>query len=108
MDVIILPFLMLIATPFFIHKLGPEHYGIWMLVNSIITSIGIFNVGIGDATIKFVSKYKAFEDNANLNRIVNTGFSINLIIIIVTILAGLAVSYFVSVYDVFNLSPLQL
>ena len=96
---------MLIATPFFIHKLGPEHYGIWMLVNSIITSIGIFNVGIGDATIKFVSKYKAFEDNANLNRIVNTGFSINLIIIIVTILAGLAVSYFVSVYDVFNLSP---
>ncbi len=96
---------MLIATPFFIHKLGPEHFGIWMLVNSIITSIGIFNVGIGDATIKFVSKYRALNDNTNLNRIVNAGFSINLIIIIVTIIAGITVSYFVSIYNVFNLSP---
>jgi O-antigen/teichoic acid export membrane protein len=67
---------MLIIIPFFVYKLGPEHYGIWKLVNSIITNIRIFNVGIGDVTIKFVSKYKAIDCNANLNRIVNTGFSI--------------------------------
>ncbi len=95
---------MLAATPFFIHRLGPEHYGIWMLVNSIIASIGIFNVGIGDATIKFVSKYKALNDEANLNRIVNTGFSINLVIIFIIISAGVFASYLVSTYNFFNLS----
>ena len=104
LDVIILPLLMLAATPFFIYKLGPEHYGIWMLVNSIIASIGIFNVGIGDATIKFVSKYKALDDDTNLYRIVNTGFSINLVIIFVIMVAGLLVSHFVSIYNIFNLS----
>lgn len=59
-----------------------------MFVNSIIASIGIFNMGLGDAAIKFVSKYKSLNDTINLNRIVNSVFALSLISLIVFIILG--------------------
>ena len=34
-NALIYPLVLLIATPYFIHDLGVEQYGIWMLMNSI-------------------------------------------------------------------------
>jgi len=102
-DVIVLPFLMLLFTPYFIQKLGTDQYGIWMLVNSIIASIGIVNVGLGDAAIKFISKYRALGDNNNINRIVNTGFSLSLFFLLVILLLGFGISLFIKSINIFGL-----
>lgn len=107
-DILIMPFLMLLFTPFFIKKIGPSEYGIWMFVNSIIASIGIFNMGLGDAAIKFVSKYKSLNDTINLNRIVNSVFALSLISLIVFIILGNCFAFLLKAYNFFNLDGADL
>ncbi len=72
----IYPMLMLVATPFFLKKLGVEQLGIWMLINSIIGSLTLLNGGFGDAAIKYISKYNAKNDSEGVSRVVNTTFSL--------------------------------
>ena len=103
-DAVILPFIMLLITPYFIKKLGTNQYGIWMIVNSIIASIGIVNVGVGDAAIKFISKYRALENQKEINRIINTGFSLVVVLAILIILIGSAISFLAARINLFNLS----
>lgn len=107
-DILIMPFLMLLFTPFFIKKIGPSEYGIWMFVNSIIASIGIFNMGLGDAAIKFVSKYKSLNDTFNLNRIVSSVFALSLISLIIFIILGNCFAYLLKTYNFFNLNAADL
>ena len=47
LDVMLMPVLMLAATPIFLSELGATQYGVWMLVNSIVASIGIADIGAG-------------------------------------------------------------
>lgn len=56
---LVAPALQLLATPYLIKKLGIDVYGIWMLLNSVISVSGLASLGFGAAAIKFVSKYRA-------------------------------------------------
>lgn len=84
----VLPALMLLVTPYFLIKLGAETYGQWILINSIIGSLGILNLGLGDAAIRFISKYKA-SDQVRTIKIANTTYSFYLLLSLV----GLLVTY---------------
>lgn len=66
---IITPALWVISAPIFVRKLGTDHFGIWMLVNGVIGAGGILSMGLTDATTKFVSKYRALNDMANVRRV---------------------------------------
>jgi len=99
-DVIVLPLLLLLATPYFILKLGAEQFGIWMLVNSIVVSIGIFNIGLGDAVIKFLSQYRVTDDNVNIRRIVRTAFTLSSLLTLFIISAGAVASFVLSRFDI--------
>ena len=55
LDYLVLPLLLLLVTPFLVFKLGIGRYGVWMLVNALTGTRGVFNLGTGDATIKYVS-----------------------------------------------------
>jgi len=103
-DVVVLPFMMLVVTPYFIDKLGAEQYGVWMLVNSIIVSIGVVNFGIGDATIKFVSKYKTLNSTTDIGRIVNAGFTLALLLLVAVVLLGSSAAVFINLVNPFNLN----
>lgn len=107
-DVVVLPFLMLVVTPYFINKLGAEQYGVWMLVNSIIVSIGVVNFGIGDATIKFVSKYKTLNSTADIGRIVNAGFTLAILLLFAVILLGSGTAIILNLLNPFNLDDTYL
>lgn len=76
---------MLLVTPYFLQELGEELYGHWVLINSIIASLGILNLGLGDATIKYISKYKV-DDPKRTVKIANTSYSLYLLITIVALL----------------------
>lgn len=49
------PLLLFIATPWFLHRLGTEQYGHWMLLTATVGFGGVLNTGTGAATIKAVS-----------------------------------------------------
>lgn len=59
---LVAPALQLLATPYLIKKLGIDVYGIWMLLNSMISLSGLASLGFGGAVIKFVSKYRARDE----------------------------------------------
>lgn len=50
------PLLLFIATPWFLHQLGAEQYGYWMLLAAATGFGGALNTGTGAATIKAVSE----------------------------------------------------
>ena len=52
----------LILTPYIIKSLGDSEYGLYVLVGSIIAYLGLMNLGINNATVRYVAKFKALED----------------------------------------------
>lgn len=71
-DYLLLPILWLISTPIFVAHLGTDRFGIWMLVNTLMGVSGIMAFGLTDATIKYVSKYRAIGDEARVVRVVRS------------------------------------
>jgi len=65
------PALMLVSAPYLVGRLGLDRYGIWMLVSSFAGTFGIFQIGLGDATIKYVSTYKGRNDREGVSRIIS-------------------------------------
>ena len=103
-DYLVLPVLWLIATPFFVSRLGTDEYGIWMLVNSFLGFSGLVAFGLGDATIKYVSKYRALEDSKGVVRVVRSTLTMYFILGTLTAIG----SYFLApllVNHVFNVEP---
>lgn len=92
LDVLVYPLLMLVSAPIFLHRLGAEQAGIWGLVNSVIASLYILNIGMADATIRFVSKYRGNNVNHKIERVIGTTFTIylGLAVMVVCLCYGLA------------------
>jgi len=57
-DYLLAPSLMILATPFLVSRLGLDRYGIWMLANALVGTVAVVPMGLGDATVKFVSSYR--------------------------------------------------
>jgi O-antigen/teichoic acid export membrane protein len=68
----VLPFLWIFAFPVFVSTLGIETFGIWMLGNTFAGFSGMFAFGLGDATVKFISKYRALNDKQAVLRIASS------------------------------------
>jgi O-antigen/teichoic acid export membrane protein len=74
------PLSMLVAAPFLVHKLGLQLYGIWMLVSSVLGSMGILSTGFGDATVKYVSAYRGQNNPAGVEHTIRATLTINVLL----------------------------
>ena len=93
----------LVTTPYILHKLTPEVYGIYVLAISLSGLMSFLDLGFGQGIIKFVSHYEARGDYERINKIVLT----SLVIYTVMGLIGAFVIYLLSdflVSSVFKLS----
>ncbi len=68
---------MLAAASFLVHRLGLSQYGLWMLASAIMGGMESLSSGFGDATIKFVSKYRGRNDWTGVERIIRATLAIN-------------------------------
>ena len=87
----------LITVPVFIHRLGATSYGIYVLIQSLLGVTGIFNLGFGEAAIKFVSEADGRGDTTKMMNyfrntlavsLVVTGAGFGLLIMVAGVLAG--------------------
>ena len=76
-DYLAQPLGMLIAAPFLVHHLGLQQYGVWMLVAAVLGSMGMLGTGFGDATMKYVSTYKALSSAHGVRRTIRGTLTIN-------------------------------
>src|SRR5260370_42346073 len=59
-------------SPFILHHLGDEAFGLWILIFSVTGYYGLFDLGIRSSIVRYVAKYSATKEGHELNRLINT------------------------------------
>lgn len=52
----------ILFTPFLISSLGQAEYGIFILISSITTSLMLLDLGVGNAVVRYMAKYRVLDD----------------------------------------------
>lgn len=86
-------------SPFLVHSLGKEQYGIWALVFSIIAYTNLLDAGMKQSLARYIPKYYALKDFNKINEIINTsnfiyGITGTLVIIVTLLIAFFFVGFF--------------
>jgi O-antigen/teichoic acid export membrane protein len=79
-------------SPFVVHRLGNLSYGVWVLIGSLVSYMGLLDLGLRGAVTRFVSKGAAQNDHAEAGRAVSGALWIRLWISLAIIAAGLVIS----------------
>ena len=58
-------------APYLIHHLGDARYGVWCVVESILAYFTLFDLGIAACLVRFVARFHATDERAELNRLVS-------------------------------------
>jgi len=61
-----------IITPFIIHRLGEEQYGIWGLIFSILDYFWFLDLGLNTAVCNFCARFIAIKDYEKINEVIST------------------------------------
>ena len=79
-DFLLRPVLFLVATPILVSRLGAADYGLWVLALSVAGLGGLVSLGLGDATVRFVARYRALGDDAGAARVVRSTLGMYLVL----------------------------
>ena len=59
-------------SPIIVKALGNHDYGIWEMIISVIGYMGILDLGMTPAIVRYVARYNALDDNISLNKLYST------------------------------------
>lgn len=96
-------FVGLVLSPYVIRKLGPEGYGLWALLYSLVGYYGLLDLGVRSSIVRYTAYFHASGDMRDVNELINT--------VIAYYTAGASilvpVSFVLSRYAdrIFNVSP---
>src|SRR5260370_37082288 len=82
-------------SPYILHHLGDEAFGLWVLIFSITGYYGLFDLGIRSSIVRYVASYSATGDRAELDRLISTAVLTYGAIGVIAFLITLAGSYYV-------------
>lgn len=92
----------LISVPLTLHYLGPELYGIWMVLLSFNVMLAFADMGLGNGILNAVAREHGRGDRVAMRRTVSSGY-LMLSGIAILILVGFSCAYsFVPWYKLFN------
>jgi O-antigen/teichoic acid export membrane protein len=92
-----------ILSPFIVHHLGDEAFGLWILIFSVTGYYGLFDLGIRSSIVRYVAKYSATGEYDELNRLLNTAMFSYTAIGAVAMSITLIAAYFVN--SIFRIEP---
>ena len=78
----------ILYTPIMLRLLGKSEYGLYQLVYSVVSYLGLLSFGFGSAYVRFYSRYKVKDDEDGIARLNGMFITIFLIISLISILAG--------------------
>lgn len=79
----------LIYTPIMLRLLGQSEYGLYNLANSVIGYLGILDLGLGNAVIRYTAQYRAKNDKQGEQNLHGMFVMIYSILAIIIIIAGI-------------------
>lgn len=59
----------IIYTPIMLRLLGQSEYGLYNLVASVVSYLGLLNFGFGSAYLRYYSRYKVNNDQKNIAKL---------------------------------------
>jgi O-antigen/teichoic acid export membrane protein len=80
-------------SPFVVHHLGNLGYGVWVIIGSLVSYMGLLDLGLRGAVTRFVSKGTAQDDHEESGRAVSGALWIRLWISLAIIVTGLFLSF---------------
>jgi O-antigen/teichoic acid export membrane protein len=90
-------------SPYILHRLGDDAFGLWVLIFAITGYYGLFDLGIRSSIVRYVAKYSAGGATGELDRLLSTALfaytGIGAVAFIVTFVA----SYYVD--SIFRVTP---
>ncbi|HKD03125.1 MAG TPA: flippase [Terriglobales bacterium] len=90
-------------SPYILHHLGDDAFGLWVLIFSVTGYYGLFDLGIRSSIVRYVAKYSAVDDHEQLNRLISTALtSYSAVCLVCLLLTGVG-AFFVS--SLFRVSP---
>jgi len=91
----------LFLTPFIVSSLGDTQYGVWVLLASIVGYMGLLDLGIRSAVMRYVARFHARGEDVDASEYASTGLAIFATLGGVAIILAAIVSALLS--SVFNL-----
>lgn len=65
-----------LLSPFVVHSLGNDAYGVWILLSSLVGYLGLLDLGVRGAVTKFVATHHAAGEHDRASRIASAAFAI--------------------------------
>ncbi len=65
--------LALVLTPYIVHRLGVNTWGIWTLLFAFVGYVTLLDVGVAGSYAKYIAEHYARKEKVAINRIVSTG-----------------------------------
>lgn len=90
-------FISIIYTPIMLRLLGQSEYGLYNLVASVVSYLGLFSFGFGSAYIRYYSRYRVKQDQENIAKLNGMFLIIFVFIGLVAFLAGLLLVFNIDV-----------
>lgn len=59
----------ILYTPIMLRLLGQSEYGLYNLVSSVVSYLGLLSFGFGSAYVRYYSRYKVEEDEENIAKL---------------------------------------
>lgn len=92
----------IVSVPLTLHYLGPERYGIWMVISSFTVMLSFADMGLGNGILNAIAREHGRDDRAAIRTIVSSGYAM-LAVVGAAIALGFAISYpFVDWFRIFN------
>ena len=96
LDILLYPAVFFLTVSYFIERLGTTDFGIWMLVNTLIVGMQIFNFGIGPGVLKNMAYFLGTGDRNKMTQVWDQAMSISFVL--VGLVASCAILLAVLVY----------
>src|SRR5207302_7485774 len=84
-----------LLTPIMIHGLGNLHYGMWILVGSLIDYAGLLEIGMRYTLQRFVARFSGTGDREALTQTFVTALALTLIVSCVVVILSIGLSFVV-------------
>jgi O-antigen/teichoic acid export membrane protein len=90
-------------SPYLVHHLGDVGYGVWVLINSIIGYMGLLDLGLRGAVMRFVSREHTKGQHDEASRTVSAAFWLRVWIGLLIISIAVVLSFLIGRF--FNIPP---
>ncbi len=91
-----------LLTPYIVHKIGIERFGVWAIANTAIHFFLFLDLGIGSSFVKYIAEYNTKKNYKMINEVINTGLIFSLFFCFCVFLISMLLKSFVMTHLKFS------